>query len=152
MRELIGFFDGQFADLHSRYCDLISNTGDEMLYSRPYSSLRSVGELVVRSAAAVEQMIGGITTRLWDDPFEWTLPERMPRVEDVIEYLNEVERTRQRGFTFFKDDNELMLTLPAPVEMKSLHQILLDTAATAERHYGQALAVHDLIKSAETSA
>jgi len=151
MRELIGSFDGQFADLHSRSCNLISNIGNELLYARPHKSSRAIGELVVRSAACVEQMIGGLTTRLWDDPFEWTLPEKMPRVEDIIEYLNEVEKTRQRGFTFFKNDDELIHTLPAPVEMKSLHQILLENLAAAERLYGQALAVHQLIKTTEKS-
>ena len=37
----------------------------------------SCGEYILRSAAAVEQTFGGITTRLWDDPFEWTLPEAL---------------------------------------------------------------------------
>ena len=151
MRELIGSFDGQFADLHSRSCNLISNIGNELLYARPKANPRSVGELVVRSAAAVEQMIGGITTRLWDDPFEWTLAERMPRVEDVEEYLNEVEKIRQRGFSFLKNDDELMLTLPAPVEMKTLRQVLIDSLTTAESLYDQALAVHHLIKTTKNS-
>jgi hypothetical protein len=149
MRELIGSFDRQFADLHSRSCELTLKTGNEMLYARTNESPRAIGELVIRSAASVEQMIGGITTRLWDDPFEWTLPERMPRMEDVIEYLNEVERTRQRGFTFFKNDDELILTLPAPVEMKTLHRILLESLAAAERLYGQAMALHQLVKPQE---
>src|SRR3712207_7579473 len=38
----------------------------------------SCGEHVLRSAAAVEQTFGGITVNLWDDPFEWTLPESLP--------------------------------------------------------------------------
>ena len=154
MRELIGSFDRQFIDLYFRSRELIQTTGDTQLYLRPdenATSMRasSVGEFVVRSAAAVEQMIGGITTRLWDDPFEWTLPERLRYTEDVLNYLDEVEATRQRGFAFFKNDDELRLTLPAPVEMRSLHEILLETLASAERLHGQAVALHQMIKPNE---
>ena len=150
MRELIDSFDRKFSDLNSRSLELIQNTGNEQLYLRPkHDGLSmhpfSVGEFVVRSAAAVEQMVGGITTRLWDDPFEWTLPERLSRSEDVLNYLDEVESTRQRGFAFFKSDDELKRTLPAPVEIKSLQEILLETLASAERLYGQASALHKLI-------
>ena len=49
---------------------------------------------LLRSAAAVEQTFGGITTRLWDDPFEWTLPEKLSSTDLLIGYLNEVEQTR----------------------------------------------------------
>ena len=137
MRELIASFDRQFSDLHSRSRELIQATGDELLYRRPSeneSSMRafSVGEFVVRSAAAVEQMIGGITTRLWDDPFEWTLPEQMPTRGDVLNYLDEVENTRQRGFAFLQNDEDLNKTLPAPVEIRTLGAVLEDTLAQAQ--------------------
>ena len=151
MRELIDSFDRQFSGLHSRSRELIQTTGDELLYQRlnnTKSSMRasSVGEFVVRSAGAVEQMIGGITTRLWDDPFEWTLPERLSRAEDVLNYLDEVEATRLRGFAFLRNDDELTKTLPAPVEIRTLREILLETLANAEHLYGQALALQQLIK------
>ena len=55
----------------------------------------SCGEQVLRSAAIVEQTFGGLTANLWDDPFEWTLPETLSTSAKVIEYLNEVEATRQ---------------------------------------------------------
>ncbi|MCV4777710.1 hypothetical protein OFM21_33535, partial [Escherichia coli] len=46
----------------------------------------STGEYLLRAAAAVEQTAGGITRRLWDDPFEWTLPEKLSTKELVAEY------------------------------------------------------------------
>ena len=152
MRELIDSFDRQFSDLYSRSHELIQTTGDDFLYVRPgenESSMRtfSVGEFVVRSAAAVEQMIGGITTRLWDDPFEWTLPEQMPMRDDVLNYLNEVEASRRRGFGFFKDDDELNKLLPSPIEFRTLGAILKDTLAEAERLFDRATEIYRTVAS-----
>ena len=147
MRELISSFERRFEDLHLRRAELIRKTGEAELYLRPPEAEPSmlpfsVGEFVVRSAAAVEQMAGGITTRLWDDPFEWTLPERMPTPQRVLDYLLEVEESRRRAFVIFKDDDELKKTIPAPVELRTLHDILLEALTNSERFYGQALATH----------
>ena len=87
----------------------------------------SVGTFAIRSAAAVEQMINGITVRLWDDPFEWTLPEQLPTVQDLIGYFDEVESARIRGFEFLNDDADLQKLTPAPVELKSLAEVLAVT-------------------------
>jgi hypothetical protein len=149
MRELIASFDRQFSDLNSRSVVLIQTTGDESLYWHPNSNEPvSVGGSIVRSAAAVEQMVGGITTRLWDDPFEWTLPESLSRTEDVLDYLAEVETSRQRGFAFFKTDVELAKALPAPVEIKTLHEVLRETLARAEALYAQAMAIRQMLETA----
>jgi hypothetical protein len=83
-------------------------------------------------------MIGGITTRLWDDPFEWTLPEQLPIRNDVLDYLDEVEAGRKRAFAFFKDDDELYKLLPAPVKFRTLDAILTDTLTDAERLFDKA--------------
>src|SRR5258708_6107625 len=105
MRHLIDGFDQRFRvlDRHSR--ELIGKISDENLFSRPRELARtftpfSCGEYVLRSAAMVEKTFGGITTRLWDDPFEWTLPEALSTTENVLVYLSEVEATREAGFAF----------------------------------------------------
>ena len=69
---------------------------------------------ILRSAAAVEQTFGGITTRLWDDPFEWTLPEALSTNELILNYLNETEETRRKCFAFFASDEDLRREIPAP--------------------------------------
>jgi len=104
----------------------------------------SCGEYILRSAGAVEQTFGGITTRLWDDPFEWTLPEELSTVEKFTEYLAEVEETRKKGFAFFNSDEDLLRELPAPEKLKSIFEILLDALARAEHFQGRAFAVYQM--------
>lgn len=104
----------------------------------------SCGEFILRSAGAVEQTFGGITTRLWDDPFEWTLPEELSTTGKMIEYLGEVEETRRKGFTFFDSDDDLQREMPAPEKLKSIAAILLETLARAEHYEGRAYAVYQM--------
>src|SRR3954466_3710820 len=106
MKTIISSFDEQFAHLAARSNALIAAVPAEKLYWQPRQSsgafpVYSCGEHILRSAAAVEQTFGGITTNLWDDPFEWTLPETLPTPQSIKEYLNEVEATRRRGFAVF---------------------------------------------------
>ena len=56
------------------------------------------GMLLIRSSAIIEQCFGGITTRLWDDPFEWTLAESFLRKEQVLDYFGDVEKVVAEGF------------------------------------------------------
>jgi hypothetical protein len=94
----------------------------------------SCGESILRSGAMVEKTFGGITTRLWDDPFEWTLPETLTSTKELLEYFGEVEATRRRGFEFFKDDGDLLKAIMTPAGEKQLATLLLDTLVRA-RHY-----------------
>jgi len=103
------------------------------------------GEYLLRSAGAVEQTFGGITARLWDDPFEWTLPEELSTTEKINEYLLEVEETRVRGFRFFASDADLAKQLPAPEKLFSIFELLLTTLARAENFQGRAVAVFQLL-------
>ena len=80
-------------------------------------------------------------TRLWDDPFEWTLPEELSTTNLVLNYLLEVEEARRRGFALFSSDDDLRREMPAPEKLKSIFEILLDTIARAEHFQGRAFAV-----------
>jgi hypothetical protein len=106
-RDRIETFDLEFVELHLSRADAARRAGNELIYrTEPGHETElwpiSTGTLLIRSAAAVEQMINGITVRLWDDPFEWTLPERLPTVENLFAYFEEVETIRKRGFAFLK--------------------------------------------------
>ena len=143
---LIDTIGRKFADVHSRSVQILSMTGEDDLYRRPRElpqtfTMFTVGEHLLRSAASVEQTFGGITTRLWDDPFEWTLPEKLNTISLVAEYLEEVEGTRQKGFAFLKSDDDLQKQMPAPSEIKPIFEILLDTLVRAEHYQGRAAAV-----------
>lgn len=147
----IDAFDKEFARLHARSRTLIEATPVDILYrgSPPTAAARSalsVGEKVVRSAAAVEQTFGGITANLWDNPFEWTLPENLSTPERVIEYLEEVEATRRRAFDRFSQDSDLLKQILVPSgETQPLITVLVATLARAADFQGRAEATWELM-------
>jgi hypothetical protein len=142
----IELFDSRFRSLHERSLAAVRAIPVDLIFKEPGTATDgSFGELLLRSAAAVEQTFGGITARLWDDPFEWTLPEELSTNAKIIEYLDEVEATRQRGFQFFESDADLTKQLPAPERLRSIFDLLLETLARAEHFQGRAFAVFHLL-------
>jgi hypothetical protein len=157
VRTIIDAFDEQFARLHCRSRALTETTAIEILY-RPREErngavpLYSAGENLLRSAAAVEQTFGGITANLWDDPFEWTLPENLSTRERVIEYLEEVEATRQRAFDRFSEDSDLLKHVVVPSgETRMLISLLLETLVKAVDFQGRAVATLGLVSDVRVS-
>jgi hypothetical protein len=138
--------DEQFARLHRRSRALVEMTTAEQLYRQPRQMrsefpVHSCGEHLLRSAAAVEQTFGGITANLWDDPFEWTLPEELSTPARILEYLDEVEATRRRGFALLRADADLSKEIALPSgEMQTLCVLLLDTLSRAAHYQGRAFA------------
>ena len=150
MRTILDSFDRRFKTIRLRSLELLSKLNNEQLFTKPRElnntfEMFSCGEFILRSAGAVEQTFGGITTKLWDDPFEWTLPEKLSTIALIHEYLDEVETTRQNGFSFFKTDADLARQIPAPDELKTLHEILLDTVARSEHYQGRSFAVFRML-------
>lgn len=149
MKTFIKTLDNQFNDLHKRSLEIIKITPADKLFWKPTGnySIFSCGEYILRSAGKVEQTFGGIMTRLWDDPFEWTLPEELSTHEKIFEYLNEVEATRNKGFAYFTSDEDLKKELPAPEEIKTLSILLLETLTQAENMQGRAVVIYQLIST-----
>ncbi|MEP7076606.1 MAG: hypothetical protein ABI878_12440 [Acidobacteriota bacterium] len=130
--------------------ELVKKLSKEMLFARPREVARALtpftcGEYLIRSAAMVEKAFGGITTRLWDDPFEWTLPEQISTTTLLLEYLDEVEETRLAGFALFEGDDMLRREIPAPERLRNLFDILLETVAHAEHYQGRAFALFQVL-------
>ena len=153
MDKFIEGLDRQFAHLHSDAHKLIEAISPELLYYQPPGRsnslpLHSCGEQILRSAAVVEQTFGGITTNLWDDPFEWTLPETLPTPDRVAGYLDEVEATRKHGFQLFKSDSDLLKEIMAPSGHTQLLPLLLDTLTRAAHHQGRAWATFEILRAA----
>jgi hypothetical protein len=165
--------EAQFAALHARSVALVQATPREQLYWQPRASfadsahrkietldspneslpILSCGENVLRSAGIVEQTFGGITSNLWDDPFEWTLPESLPTPESVINYLNETEATRRRGFALLQSDADLAKEILVPAEdklgrMQTLAALIIETLARAAHYQGRAYNVFRLFSRA----
>jgi hypothetical protein len=154
MDRLIATLDEQFARLHEHSCALVAVVPEEKLYWQPRPStdmflVYSCGEHLLRSAAAVEQTFGGITANLWDDPFEWTLPEALPTPEYIVEYLTEAEATRRRGFALLRGDEDLTKEVATPSgEMRTLFRLISDTLVRAAHHQGRAFATFRLFSDA----
>ena len=143
-RTVIESFDTEFERLHARSCRVIETTPAEILYGDSHGNggSASVGVLVLRSAGVVEQTCGGITSNLWDDPFEWTLPETLSTRARVIEYLAEVKETRRHAFACFTGDGDLLKKIALPSgEMRPLKSLLLDTLGRAREFQDRAVAL-----------
>lgn len=150
MGNILSAIDREFTLLDSRSRDLLDLLDNTSLYKCPTEKNNSMlsfscGECILRSAATVEKTFGGISTRLWDDPFEWTLPEKLSEKQDILNYLDEVEATRKRGFAFFTSDEDLTREIPAPERLKPLIDILIDTLTQASHFQGRAFAVFQMI-------
>jgi hypothetical protein len=154
MEGLIALFDQQFMRLHQNSLALIKDVPAEKLYWQPRVpssgvAVYSCGEQTLRSAGIVEQTFGGITSNLWDDPFEWTLPESLADANRIAEYLAEVESTRKHGFELFESDDVLIKTIVVPSgETRRIDDVLLDTLVRAVHHQGRAFATFRLFSDA----
>jgi len=140
---IVESLDREFARLHFRSCAIIENTPVAILYGGGQTGsgdlTRSVGESVLRCAATIEQTFGGITARLWDDPFEWTLPEYLSTPAKVLAHLQEVEATRQRAFSSFTDDSCLLKHVATPArEAQPLFELLVETLVRAVYYQSEA--------------
>ena len=123
-REIVQHIDAEFASLIKSLKDLARSVPPEK---------------VLRSAAIIEQMCGGLTANLWDDPVEWTLPETLSNADRVIEYLDEVDVARKRVFDSI-DDAALSKYIAVPSgESQQLISVLLEALVKASDFKGRAL-------------
>ena len=142
-RQKVEELERQFAEIHQSSCDFVSNVPTELLYRRG-SEARSTdtcGEQILRCGAAVEQSFGGLTANLWDDPFEWTLPETLNTPAKVLEYLQEVDDLRLHAFLAFSDDSDLCKEIMTPGGPTKILPFLLDTLKRARHHQQRAFNV-----------
>ena len=154
MRALIEELESEFAAVEDRLRSLIEATPESLLFMKPFPDGHtlvelSVGGCIIRAGAMIEQAFLGITRRLWDDPFEWTLPEKLSTSEAILEYLDEVSETRAKGMAFLTSDTELARQLPAPERLRSLLAVLLEALLQAENFRGKAEVV---LRSIESTA
>jgi hypothetical protein len=139
LRDEVDHLDRECARLIAALNELVSSVAPDLLYQRLPDV--SIGEYVLRSAATLEQTFGGLTANLWDDPFEWTLPESLSTPELVKEYLEEVDAARRRAFKSIASDRDLTKYISGPSgEPQQLFALLLETLLKASDYYGRALA------------
>jgi len=144
-REIVINLDQQFAALLNSLKRLASSVPTTLLYRNPPAV--SIGENILRSAAAIEQTCGGLTSNLWDDPFEWTLPETLSNGDLIVDYLSEVDRLRQRAFNSITDDSALTRYVSTPAGERPLVDLLLQTLLQAGDQRGRAVATIKILSS-----
>ena len=111
-REIVNHLELEFGSLINSLNELVSSVPPGQLYRTPPAV--SFGESILRSAATVEQTCGGLTANLWDDPFEWTLPETLSDADRINEYLGEVESVVRRAFNAIVEDAALSKLVSVP--------------------------------------
>lgn len=137
-RQIVQHLDQEFSLLIDSLRELIRSVPADLLFRHPPSV--SVGENILRSAAVLEQTCGGLTSNLWDDPFEWTLPETLSNPELINEYLLEVDDARQNAFSAIHDDGALSKYISDPSGERLLISLLLETLVRAAEFRGRAVA------------
>ena len=138
-RQIVQHLEQEFSELIKSLKDLARSVPTELLYRHP--PVVSVGENILRSAAVVEQTCGGLTSNLWDDPFEWTLPETLSNPDRIVEYLSEVDAARQRAFSSIQDDSALTKYISDPNGERLLISLLIETLIKAAEFRGRAGAI-----------
>ena len=143
-REIVENLEQECAGLLAGLAEFIRSVPADLVYKQPRvdnASVATVGENVLKSAAVLEQLFGGLTANLWDDPFEWTLPETLSTSDLIVEYLSEVDDARKRAFSCFVDDAALMKYVMAPSgERRYLLNLLLEALVRASSYQGRAVA------------
>jgi hypothetical protein len=138
-REIVNQLDVELASIVRSLKELVNSVPSHLLYQHPPAV--SIAENILRSAAAIEQTCGGLTANLWDDPFEWTLPETLSTAALITDYLSEVDLARQRAFNSILDDSALSKYISVPSgEPRLLVSLLLETLVTASDFQGRAQA------------
>ena len=138
MNPFCNWFDQEFKRLEAEWRESLAQLDSSNLYSETQQQLSPAAEQILRSARIVEQVSGGITAKLWDDPFEWTLPETLRTKDKLIAYVDEVRDARESAFQLFKDDADLLKTVMAPSGPTQLMSLLLDALVRAAYHQLQA--------------
>ncbi|HKO97680.1 MAG TPA: hypothetical protein VJU86_11845 [Pyrinomonadaceae bacterium] len=150
-RTVVDSLDREFARLHAQSCRITEGIDDQVLYVKAGKSGHSVGEALLRCAAEIEQTFGGITANLWDDPFEWTLPEHLSTRPKIIEHLGEVETLRKRAFESFSDDDCLSKQVATPSGTCALVDLLLGTLLRANEYQTQAVCAVKFLSSIQAA-
>jgi len=148
-RQIVQHLEQEFSGLIESLKDLVRSVPTELLYRHPPAV--SLGENILRSAALVEQTCGGLNSNLWDDPFEWTLPETLSNADRIVEYLSEVDAARQHAFSSIQDDSALSKYISDPSGERLLISLLVETLVKAAEHKGRAVALDRIYKMFQDS-
>jgi hypothetical protein len=143
---VLATLDAEFARLIDSLRELTRSVPPELLYCHPPAV--SIGENILKSAGTIEQTCGGLTVNLWDDPFEWTLPEALSNIDRITAYLDEVDNARRRAFASFGNDAALTKLVSVPSgDAPQLLKVLLGTMVRAAEYRGRAITTFKILSN-----
>ena len=143
-RSAVEVIDGHCRALLESLDSIAETTSAELLYRRPPQI--TIGENILRSAACLEQVFGGLTANLWDDPFEWTLPEALSTTERIREYISEVDKVRGELFAHLRDEALLKLVSSPTGQQKTIMGLLLESLIASSDYRGRAIVTSRLFR------
>jgi uncharacterized damage-inducible protein DinB len=143
--------------IHQNLIEILGIIPEEKLYWKPFASdkfirIYSCGELISHIGGIVEYAFNGITSNLWEEPFEWITREVLPTRSHVGGYLEEVARVRRMAFTDFSDEDLPKLIYYPNAVSTTLGEILVKTLSHAAHHRGQVYAYVHLVTDARLPA
>ena len=144
--DVLVILDDEFGRLIASLRELTKTVPAELLYCHPPPV--SIGENILKSAGTIEQTCGGLTVNLWDDPFEWNLPEALSNIDRITGYLDEVDDARRRAFASFGNDAALTKLVSVPSgDAPQLLKVLLDTMVRAAEYRGRAITTFKILSN-----
>ena len=147
---ILTIVERDFASLIGSLRELIESVPPELLYRHPPTV--SIGENILKSAGIIEQTCGGLTVNLWDDPFEWTLPEALSDSDRIVQYIGEVDQARQDAFISFGSDAALTKLVSLPTgEARPLLTVLTSSLVRAADYRGRAINTFKIVSDKSAS-
>ena len=148
--EVIG---GELERIHQNLIEVLAIIPEDKLYWKPFESekfirIYSCGELISHIGGTVEYAFNGITSNLWEEPFEWITREVLPTRAHIAAYLDEVAKVRRMAFTDFSDEDLPKRIYFPNAASTTLGEILVKTLSHASHHRGQVYAFVHLVTDA----
>ena len=148
--ETVAVIGGEFERIHQNLIEVLAIIPEDKLYWKPFASqnfirIYSCGELISHIGGIVEYAFNGITSNLWEEPFEWITREVLPTRTHIAAYLDEVAVVRRMAFTDFSDEDLPKLIYFPNAASTTLGEILVKTLSHASHHRGQVYAYAHLV-------
>jgi uncharacterized damage-inducible protein DinB len=143
--------------IHQNLIEVLAIIPEDKLYWKPFESekfirIYSCGELISHIGGTVEYAFNGITSNLWEEPFEWITREVLPTRSHIAAYLDEVAKVRRMAFTDFSDEDLPKRIYFPNAASTTLGEILVKTLSHASHHRGQVYAFVHLVTDARLPA
>jgi uncharacterized damage-inducible protein DinB len=143
--------------IHQNLIDVLALIPEERLYWKPFESsnfirIYSCGELISHVGGIVEYAFNGITSNLWEEPFEWITREVLPTRAHIASYLEEVASLRRMGLERLTDEDLSKRVYFPNATATTIGEILIKALAHAAHHRGQVYAYVHLFCDAKLPA